>query len=187
MNNLEDQVIWCKMHWMNEKTTSSCSVYMNEYFLGLFQTDSWNCYEYLGCFKALLQTTCFLGPILTCSFKVESKYLSNFCSMKQLHAAWLTLHMTQSHGELGQLWNLPQDLLGDQMDPPVLRPQIYLFLKPCRTTLDYSGRRSHVWLTITVGRQFGRLVLTLTNRNNDTPSDHIQFSLNSLLSWTNHV
>lgn len=71
----------------------------------------------------------------------------------------LTLYVTKSHGKLRQLRYLPEDLLGDQMHAPVLRPEVDLLLKPRRVGLDDSARRrSHVGLavTATVSRQFER-------------------------------
>lgn len=70
----------------------------------------------------------------------------------------LTLNVTEPHGELRHFRDLSQNLLGHQMNATMLRPQVYLLLKPGRISLDNSGRRSHVWLaTAAVGRQFERL------------------------------
>lgn len=44
----------------------------------------------------------------------------------------LTLYVTQAHGKLRQFRYLPEYLLCDQVDAPVLGPQVDLLLKPCR-------------------------------------------------------
>lgn len=58
----------------------------------------------------------------------------------------LTLDVTQSHGEVGKLRYLSQDLLGDQVDSAVLWPQVDLALEPGRTNLQSylsTRRRCH--------------------------------------------
>jgi len=55
--------------------------------------------------------------------------------------------MEESHGELAELRDGLEDLIGDQMDTSVLRPQVDFTLQPRRAHLDVPVGRSHVGVT----------------------------------------
>lgn len=51
--------------------------------------------------------------------------------------------MAKANRKLAEFWHLPQDLLGDEVNAPVLRPEIDLGLEPARADLDATVRRGH--------------------------------------------
>lgn len=56
----------------------------------------------------------------------------------------LTLDMAETNGKLAELRYLPEDLLGDEVNAPVLRPEVDLGLEPAGADLDATTvRRGH--------------------------------------------
>lgn len=74
--------------------------------------------------------------------ELQRNYIVNRCKKNELCAHIhtlkdiITLHVTEAHGEAGQFGNLSQDLLGDQVNPSMLRSQVYLALEPGRPDLQ---------------------------------------------------
>lgn len=56
----------------------------------------------------------------------------------------LTLNMAEANGKLAKLRDLPEDLLGDEMNTSVLRPEVDLGLEPAGADLDTAVRGGHV-------------------------------------------
>lgn len=53
----------------------------------------------------------------------------------------LTLDMAETNGKLAELRYLPEDLLGDKVNAPVLRPEVDLGLEPAGADLDATTVR----------------------------------------------
>lgn len=51
--------------------------------------------------------------------------------------------MAEANRKLAKFWHLPQDLLSDEVNAPVLRPEIDLGLEPAGADLDAAVRRGH--------------------------------------------
>jgi hypothetical protein len=66
---------------------------------------------------------------------------------RRVSCAALTLYMEETHGELAELGDGLEDLIGDQMDTSVLGPQVDFPLQPRRAHLDVPVGRSHVGVT----------------------------------------
>lgn len=55
----------------------------------------------------------------------------------------LTLNMAKTDGKLAEFRYLPEDLLGDEMNAPVLWSEVNFGLKPAGTDLDATIRGGH--------------------------------------------
>ncbi|TGZ53642.1 hypothetical protein DBV15_10428 [Temnothorax longispinosus] len=51
--------------------------------------------------------------------------------------------MAETDGKLAELRYLPEDLLGDEVNAPVLRPEVNLGLEPAGADLDAAVRGGH--------------------------------------------
>lgn len=64
--------------------------------------------------------------------------------------------MAEANGKLAELWDLPEDLLGDEMNTSVLWPEVYLGLKPAGADLDDAVGGGHVCAGANCVRQTGK-------------------------------
>lgn len=55
----------------------------------------------------------------------------------------LTLDMAETDGKLAELRYLPEDLLGDEVNAPMLWPEVNLGLEPAGADLDATVRGGH--------------------------------------------
>lgn len=53
--------------------------------------------------------------------------------------------MAETDGKLAEFRNLPEDLLGDEMNTSVLRPEVDLGLEPAGADLDAAIGGGHGW------------------------------------------
>ena len=51
--------------------------------------------------------------------------------------------MAETNGKLTELRNLPEDLLGDKVNAPMLRSEVYFGLEPAGADLDTAVRGGH--------------------------------------------
>jgi len=51
--------------------------------------------------------------------------------------------MAETNGKLAELRDLPEDLLGDKVNAPMLRPKVDFRLKPARADLDATIGGGH--------------------------------------------
>lgn len=67
----------------------------------------------------------------------------------------LTLNMAEANGKLAEFWDLPEDLLSDEMNTSVLWPEVDLGLKPAGADLDAAVGGGHVCAGVNCARQTG--------------------------------
>lgn len=64
--------------------------------------------------------------------------------------------MAETNGKLAELRYLPEDLLGDEVNAPVLRPEVDLGLEPAGADLDATTvRRGHGCAEVNGGAKAG--------------------------------